>query len=307
MSEVSAAPSRRMQLDAIGVATVLLCCVLWALQQVAAKAVMTSLPPLFQGALRSSGAALCLWAWSRWRGTPLFQRDRTLWPGLAAGTLFALEFACIYLALPRTSASRVIVFLYMAPFVVALTLPHFVRAERLDRWQMLGLIGAFAALAYAFEEGFHVQGSNQLLGDALGVAGAVLWGMTTLVIRTTTLASASAEKTLFYQLAVSAVLLFIFSAALGEAWPVRSVPAFGWMSLLFQTVVVAFASYLAWFWLLRNYSAMRISAFTFLTPLFGLLFGGWLLHEAIGARLVVALLFVALGISLVNRQRRRRV
>jgi drug/metabolite transporter (DMT)-like permease len=293
-----------MQLDLLGVSLIVGCCVIWGLQQVAAKAVLSSLPPLFQGGVRSGSAALMLWAWSAWRGVPLFERDGTLLAGLLAGVLFGAEFAVIYLALPLTSASRLIVFLYMAPFVVALGLPLLVRAERLDKTQSIGLVCAFAALSYAFAEGFHAPRHDQLLGDALGVLGALLWGLTTLTVRASRLASTSAEKTLFYQLALSSPMLLAFSWLRGESWPSSNLPELAWMSLLFQTAVVAFASFLTWFWLLRHYLATRISSFTFLTPLFGLLFGSWLLDEVVGVRLPIALLFVGIGIYLVNRSRK---
>jgi len=242
-----------------------------------------------------------VWLWSASRGHPIFNRDRTLPAGLAAGVLFGMEFGCIYFALPLTSASRLVVFLYLAPFVVAIALPHFVKAERLDRLQAAGLICAFLALAYAFSEGFSgAARESQVIGDALALCAALLWGLTTLVVRTTRLSSSTPEKTLFYQLAVSCPILFVLSFVSGEHWP-EQIGWFALASLAFQTVVIAFASYLAWFWLLRHYSATRVSAFTFLTPVSGLAFGGLLLGEPISPRIVVALIFVALGIYLVNR------
>jgi drug/metabolite transporter (DMT)-like permease len=292
---------RQEHLDSPAVGILLLCCALWGLQQVAVKAILDEAAPLFQGTVRSAGAALLLWIWSAWRGVPLWRRDGTLGAGVLAGVLFGGEFACIYLALPHTQASRLIVFLYLAPFVVAATLPRFVPNERLGGLQMAGLIGAFAALAYAFQEGFALPHSQQWLGDSLAILAAVLWGLTTLVVRTTRLALATPEKTLFYQLAVSAVLLGVGSALTGESWSTE-LSWLAWESLAFQTIVVAFASYLMWFWLLRHFSATKVSAFSFLTPVFGLFFGSVLLHERLTARILVALLCIATGIYLVNRK-----
>jgi drug/metabolite transporter (DMT)-like permease len=306
LKKSEALPSRHIRLDGIAIAVVLACCLLWGLQQVVAKATLAAIPPLIQGGIRSGGAALLVWLWAASRGQSIFRRDRTLHAGLAAGLLFGLEFACIYLALPLTSASRLVVFLYLAPFVVAIALPYFVAAERVDRLQAFGLVCAFLALAYAFAEGFGgAVHSSQAIGDALGLLGALLWGVTTLVVRTTRLASASPEKTLFYQLAVSCPILFGVSFLSGEHWP-QHIGWLGVFSLLFQTVVIAFASYLAWFWLLRHYSATRISAFTFLTPVSGLAFGSLLLGEPVSPRIIIALVFVALGIYLVNRPQHPR-
>jgi drug/metabolite transporter (DMT)-like permease len=216
--------------------------------------------------------------------------------------LFGLEFLCIYAALPLTAASRVSVFIYLAPFVVALALPWFQPAEKLSPLQSAGLVGAFLALAYAFQEGFTSAAPAQWRGDALAVLAACMWGATTLVVRTTRLATAAPEKTLFYQLTVSALLLAVMAFARGERWPAGGLPAWAWLSVAYQSVVIAFASYLAWFWLLHRYPAMRLSAFSFLTPLFGLVFAAWVLGESIGTRLVVAMAFIAIGIALVNRK-----
>jgi drug/metabolite transporter (DMT)-like permease len=294
--------ARRTHLDGLAIALMLTCCVLWGAQQVVVKATLPVLPPFLQAAARSAIAAACLAGWSFARGIPLFRRDGTWWPGLVAGALFGIEFLCIYAALPLTAASRVSVFLYLAPFVVALALPWFQPAERLSALQSVGLVGAFVALAYAFQEGFAVAKPDQWRGDALAVLAACLWGATTLVVRTTRLATTAPEKTLFYQLAVSAAVLAVAALARGESWPTAGLPGWAWLSLAFQSVVVAFASYLAWFWLLHRYPATRLSAFSFLTPLFGVLFGAWALGEAIGVRLVIAMLFIAIGIGLVNRK-----
>lgn len=292
---------RRDRLDGAGIALVVFCCATWGLQQVAVKAILGEVPPLYQAGVRSLLAALLVWGWAALRGKSLWARDGTLGAGLLAGVLFAVEFLCIYLALPHTNASRLVVFLYLAPFVVATILPRLVPSEKLNLLQSLGLVGAFIALAYAFQENFTLGTREQLLGDGLGVVAAVLWGLTTLTVRASRLSSATPEKTLFYQLAVSGVVLLAASYLRGEAWP-TSLSAVAWTSLFFQTVIVAFISYLAWFWLLRHYSATKVSAFSFLTPMFGLIFGNLVLGEVIGMRLVIALTFVALGIFLVNRK-----
>jgi drug/metabolite transporter (DMT)-like permease len=301
---MSSPAARRTHLDALAVVLLVACCTLWGLNQVAAKVALAEVPPLTQASLRSLGAALLVLTWSRVRALSLFERDRTLSAGLAAGTLFAAEFACIFIGLQFTSASRMVVFIYLSPFVVALGMPLIARGERLALSQWLGLVAAFAGVAWAFAEGF-APGAQapplQWLGDALGIAAAVFWGTTTLVIRATRLASAPAEKTLLYQLAVSAAMLALAALVTGEPWPLRWSPvAVG--SLAFQTVIVTFASYLAWFWLVRHYPATRIAAFTLLTPVAGLAAGVMLLGEPLTGRLVAALCAVVFGLVLVNRR-----
>lgn len=293
--------TRKDHLDATAISLLLGCCLFWGVQQVLVKATMPELPALFQIALRFWGATALLLLWCRWRGVPLLVRDGTLGMGLLAGALFAAEFACINLGLQYTTASRMTVFLYTSPFWVALLLPLFVQTERLRPLQWAGLACAFAAVAFALREGFVGGGAATGRGDLLGLAGGMFWGLTTVVIRSTALARVSAEKMLFYQVAVSAVVVPPLSLALGETWTWSWSP-FATASVLIQAGVGAFASYLAWMWMLGRYPATKISVFVFLTPLFAMLFGALWLHEPVTPSLVVALALVAVGIVLVNRK-----
>jgi drug/metabolite transporter (DMT)-like permease len=300
-------PDRHPRLDGRAIALVVACSFLWGLNQVSVKGIVGEVPPLVQATVRSLAGVVMVLAWARWRGIPMGQRDGTLPGGVAAGVLFGGEFACVFLGLQFTTASRMIVFIYLAPFVVALLMPFVSRAERLTRPQLAGLLLAFSGVAFAFAEGFTqpAAGPRQWLGDTLGVVAALLWGATTLVIRATPLATAAPEKTLAWQLGVSGVLLLAASLLNGDRWSLTLSPL-AWSSLGFQTVVVVFGSYLVWFWLVRHYQATQLSAFTLLTPVFGLLLGVVLLGEPVTARLLVALAGVVAGIALVNRQPRMR-
>lgn len=293
---------RKEHLDSLAIALLVACCLFWGFQQILIKTTVGEVPPLWQAALRFAGATVLLGVWCRVRGVRLFERDGTFWPGLLAGALFAGEFTCIYLGLRDTAASRLTVFLYTSPFWVAVLLPRLVPSEKLRPAQWAGLLIAFAAVAFAFSEGFTGHSTaRQLRGDALALAAGLLWGLTTLVIRSTRLATASAEKTLFYQVAVTAVVAPLLSLALGEAWSLHY-SGYAWLSLALQTAIGAFASYLAWMWMLRHYPATQLSSFTFLAPLFALLFGVVLLNEHLTAQLMAALVAVAIGIVLVNRK-----
>ena len=294
---------RKTHLDTLAVTLLLGCCLFWGLQQVLIKATIQELPPIFQASLRLAGATALLWGWSVWRGVPLFGRDGSLRAGLLAGALFGAEFACIYLGLQATTASRLTVFLYTSPFWVAVLVPLWDRSERLRPLQWVGLSCAFVAVVFALQDGFRAGFASgnvsTLYGDLLGLAAGALWGLTTVVIRASALRRVSAEKLLFYQLAVSAAAFPLLSLALGEVW-VWQFSRFAITSLLLQTVVGAFASYLAWMWMLGRYPATKISVFVFLTPLFALLFGALWLDERITPGLLVALGMVAVGIVLVN-------
>ena len=294
--------ARKDHLDALAVSLLLACCLFWGFQQVLVKATIPELPPIFQAALRFAGATVLLWLWCWWRRIPLFQHDGSLLTGILAGALFALEFACLYAGLQFSAASRLTVFLYTSPFWVAVLLPLFVPSEKIRPLQWLGLALAFAAVVFALRDGWgSASAVDQWRGDLLALAAGMFWGLTTVVIRGTQLTRVSPEKLLFYQVGISAIALPVLSGALGEQW-VWNFSAFSTASLLAQTVVGAFASYLAWMWMLGRYPATKISAFVFLTPVFALLFGALWLHEPVTLNLILALVMVAAGIVLVNRK-----
>ena len=289
----------RKPLDGTAAGLMVLLCFLWGGGHVAAKIAAEGIPLMFQAGLRSAIAAACLFAWARWRGVALFRRDGTLWAGTFAGLLFAGEFLFIFLGLATTGASRMVVFVYLAPCFTALGLQWLVPTERLNLRQWAGVLLAFAGVAVAFADGF-LAASGTLTGDFFGVLAAAFWGATTVLVRATRLDSTSADKTLFYQLAISAVVLLAIAFAFGEAVVIALSPQVI-ASLLYQSVIVSFASYLVWFWLLTRYLAGRLAVFSFLTPLFGVAAGVLVLSEPLTAGFGLAAVLVALGIYLVNR------
>jgi len=293
--------AERKPLDATAFGLMLVLCVIWGYQQVAIKLTAPDVSLVMQGGLRSIIATILVIAWARWRAVPLFNRDGTLGAGTLAGLLFAVEFVFIYYGLGQTAASRMAVFIYLAPVLAALGLHFTVPGERLHPVQWAGVLLAFSGVATAFSEGF-VAGQSTLVGDACGVIAAVLWAATTVTIRSTSLSRIPATKTFFYQIGWAAMVLPVASVAMGEpgviAWTPLAVA-----SLAYQGVIAGFASLLAWFWLLRHYIVARVGVLSFLTPMFGVLCGVVFLGEPLTGAFVLAALLVGAGIVLVNLRR----
>jgi drug/metabolite transporter (DMT)-like permease len=288
----------KLDLTAMVVLTIL--CASWGLNQVTIKVGNAGISPVLQGGLRSLGATALVWGWMVFRKEPLMQKDGSFWWGIIVGLLFSSEFLLIYWGLEFTDVSRSVVFLYMMPFVVALGAKLFIPGESLKRYQVVGLCCSFAGIVVAFNESVRLPTVRMLIGDSMLLGAAVLWGATTIVIKTTPLAAIKPSKTLLYQLAVSGVVLPLGSWAMGEAGIISITPLIAGC-LVYQTVWVAAVTYLAWFWLIQNYPAPRIASFSFFTPLYGVLAGVLLLNEPLTSSLLTALLLVALGIYLVNR------
>jgi drug/metabolite transporter (DMT)-like permease len=287
-------------------------CLSLGINQVIVKIALPEIAPLVQAALRSGCATIVLGLLALATDRSFLTRDGTLGAGIFCGLLFAAEFITLYLGLQWTSASHAVLFLYTAPFFVALGLLLFIPDERLRVLQWAGMILAFIGVAFAL--GSSLLGSSRpgaqavdqtvLVGDLFCLAAGVLWAGTTLVVKATRLRFASALKVLLYQLGVSAVVIAAAAVLHGEPWPHHVSPT-ALASMAYQTFWIVCLAFLTWFWLLRRYRAGELSAFTFLTPVVGV-FAGWLfLGETLSLGFLLALCLVAAGIVLVNWQRGR--
>jgi drug/metabolite transporter (DMT)-like permease len=301
--------SERRQTDAFALKVMLGLCVIWGIQQVAIKWAAADIAPVMQAAMRSGISALLVAALMCWRGG-WTQMPHTWRAGLLAGSLFGLEFLFIAEGLKLTSAAHMSVFLYTAPVFTALGLHALLPTERLRPLQWLGIALAFSGIAFAFAGGISLEHLDRrmLLGDAMGLMAGLCWGATTVVVRTSRLSEAPATLTLLYQLAVCLIGLLVIALATGQFTQVSFTPV-AVASVLFQGLVVSFASYLTWFWLLRRYLASNLAVFSFMTPLFGVTFGVVLLGEPLSLNFLLGAILVLLGITLVSAEQwvRRRL
>jgi len=287
-------------LDAVAAATVVFLCLCWGFNQVAVKLAIHDIPPLTQAAIRSLVAALLVAIWAKARGIPLFGRDGTLGAGLAAGIAFGTEFILIYQGLVYTTAIRATLFLYLAPFIVVIGARIFLPADRFSLAQWIGLALSFAGMLVAFGLPTPALDPRQLIGDLMMIGAALFWATSTLIIKTSALNRASPEKVMLYQLVVSVPMMAAAALVFGErVTHIPSALAIG--SLVYQTVWVVSITFVIWFALVMKYSASRLSAFTFLTPLFGVAAGHLVLNEPLTVAFAGAVALVAGGLMLVNR------
>ena len=293
--------SSRQALDSKASGSMVGLCSLWGLQQVVLKLAAPDISAVMQIALRSGLSALMVYPMIKLaKGTSLWGRDYLL-AGILVGLLFAAEFFLVAQALRFTSAAHTVVLLYTAPIFVALGLHWKLPSERLSLIQWLGIACAFFGIVIAFlfrPTASQAAASSALWGDALALLAGVLWAATTIAVRLTKLAEAPATQTLFYQLFIAFLVLLPVAFFMGQAtihWSVLSLT-----SLLFHTVVVSFASYLIWFWLLKKYLASQLGVFSFLTPIFGMCFGVILLNEQLELNFLVGTCFVLMGVMVVS-------
>jgi drug/metabolite transporter (DMT)-like permease len=298
-SEQLVFPSAGRPLSPGAVALMLMLCLSWGFNQIAVKLALSDIPPMLQATIRSVGALPVLLLIARARGVKIFASDGTLGAGLFAGLLFGVEFVLIYRGLLLTSASRAVVFLYSAPFFVALGSYQFL-GERLRASQWGGLALSFAGVALAIGVPQANVDTNVLLGDLLIVGGGALWAATTLLAKGTALRFAAPEKALGYQVALSIPILGFAAWISGET--MTRVPGTLALSLMvYQAVWVVGLTFLLWFALVKTYSASKLSAFTFITPLFGVVASYFIMHDTLTPVFGAAALLVIAGLYLVNR------
>jgi drug/metabolite transporter (DMT)-like permease len=299
MSSNQVNPSAGRPLSPGAIALMLLLCLSWGFNQIAVKLALPDIPPMLQALIRCVGALPVLLLIARLRGVKIFVSDGTLGAGLIAGVIFGVEFVLIYRGLLLTSASRAVVFLYTAPFFVTLGSYQFL-GERLRASQWGGLALSFAGVALAIGVPQPNVDANVLLGDLLIVGGGALWAASTLLVKSTALLQAAPEKGMGYQVAISIPILGLAAWISGET--MTRVPGPLALSLMaYQAFWVVGLTFLLWFMLIKTYSASKLSAFTFITPLFGVVASYFIMHDTLTVAFGAAALLVIAGLYLVNR------
>jgi drug/metabolite transporter (DMT)-like permease len=299
---MSPVPSHHSRpLDVAAMALIVFLCFTWGFNQVAVKLALPEVAPLLQCTIRTALATLIVLLWMGMRGLPIFAKDGSLVPGVMAGLLFGAEFLFIYRGLLYTTASRAVLFIYMAPFFVVIGARLFLPGDRFGVTQWAGLVLSFIGIVIAFGVPAPSSDPHQLFGDIMMLGAAITWAATTLVIKGSALTKVSPEKTLLYQTVICVPMTGLGALVFAEPWP-SSLSAVAIGSLTYQTLVVGL-TYISWFALIAAFSASRLSAFTFLTPLFGVAAGHIVLGEPLTPAFLVAVALVALGLVLVNRAR----
>jgi drug/metabolite transporter (DMT)-like permease len=293
----------RDYLDLEAIILVLILTLLWGFNFSTIKYVNQGISPVFASTLRSVIASICGAIYCIRKKEKLFHTDIRLFHGFIVGLLFGLEFACIYIGMLYTDAARSVLFVYLSPFVVAVGAHFFLKGDRLTLLKIVGLILAFTGIFVVFGGRPRTAKATMLIGDLLEIMAAILWGATTLYIKRFMADKVHPIHTFLYQLFFSIPVLFILSLILEPEWIYRintSIAVF----LLYQSFIVAFISYFIWFKLIHEYSVSRLSAFTFFTPIFGVLFGILFLNEELTVSLMIGLPMVSLGIFFVNLRRK---
>ena len=293
-------------LDFKAILTLVILTLLWGLNYPAIKYSNQGISPIFASMLRSVIASIFGILYGLSKKEKLFHTDIMFFHGFMVGLLFGLEFACIYFGMLYTDAARSVVFVYLSPFVVAVGAHFFLKGDRLTFLKMLGLILAFTGVFIVFQGKPKEAKTTIWVGDVLEIMAGLLWGVTTLYIKKFLAEKIHPINTFLYQLFFSIPILFLVSLILEPRWIYR-IDVYIVSSIIYQSIMVAFISYFIWFKLIHNYSVSRLSAFTFFTPIFGVLFGILFLNEEFTISLMVGIPLVSMGIFFVNWKGRSKL
>ena len=229
------------------------------------KAALAELGPFALSGARCAIGCLCIVIYATVTKRAIFRIDGTEAIGALLGLLFVAQFAALFEAVRWTTLSHSIVFLYVAPLLVALGTTFLLKNEHLRPLQWIGLGLAFFGVASEF---IGRWGVAHPAGDAMALLAALLWTSSTLLIKGTKLARIEPTKTLLYQIGVASIICPVAMWALGERVPQNLSPS-GYVALIWQGAGIVGVTYALWIWLLGRYPAAQLSAFGFVTPLVG--------------------------------------
>jgi probable blue pigment (indigoidine) exporter len=271
---------------------------LWASAFVPSRILAHSAPPLTILWIRFLVAGGVLFAGARLAGLNL-PRDGATWLRLLLlGTLGnALYLGLNYEALRHLSAGMGSIVASTNPLILALLAPWLLR-EPLTKRKLAGLLLGFSGVVLAMHSRASTQEARPIdvLTSGAGVLSFVFSNILykRMRLRPHPVVLNAAQLFLAGVVLVPAALLFEGPPRVNWTWPVVG-------SLLFLIVVLSIGASMLWFWILHHGEASRVSAYFFLTPVFGLLLGAALLGEPLAPLDIVALGVIALGLWLATR------
>jgi drug/metabolite transporter (DMT)-like permease len=299
-----ATPIRKDRIDATGAALLIFVSALFGINQVLVKLVNAGMNPVFQAGLRSAVAVIPVLAWALWRKRRISVTDGSLVPGILCGLFFSFEFFLLFQALEYTTVGRSSVMFYTMPVWLALFAHFLIPGERMTGRRAAGLSLAVTGIVIALLRRGGDAGSMAIWGDLMALAATLGWTAIALTARLSKLSRATPEMQLLYQVAVSAPVLLALSLFYGPSF--REMTPMLWGIFCFQVLGIVTFAFILWFWILKVYPASDMASFAFLTPLFGVFFGWFILGEQLTASTVIALALVAGGIWLVNSRPKPR-
>ena len=289
--------NKKNSIDFFGASLLIIFSILLGLNQSLVKIVNLGMHPIFQVGIRSFVAAIPVIIFCLLFKKKLSKSDGSLVPGIICGSLFALEFVLLFFALELTSVSRSSILFYSMPVWLGICAHFLFEEEKLNIKKIIGFLISIAAVTIAMSSKANIS-NGSVLGDIFALLASFLWAAIILMVRMTNLKKSTPEMQLLYQLVVSAIIILPLTAYLG--FGLRDITISIMFIFLFQSLIIVAAGFLIWFWVLSIYPASLMASYSFFGPIFGVFFGWLIFKEEISITIILSLLFVSIGIYLIN-------
>ncbi len=239
-------------------------------------------------------------------GLPILKPRRGSWPGILVLSLFqtALQYILFYVGLAHTTGVKGSILQGTNVLFSLLLVCLLFRRERLSSTKALGCVIGFVGIVLINLTGSGLSFDFTLLGEGFMILASLSYAFSSIFLKQF---SAKDDPVMLsgYQFMVGGALMALGAYLCGGR--LHTVTPSG-LALLLYLAFLSAAAYSLWGILLKHNPVSRITVFTFLTQIFGVLFSSLILKEegAFGLRSLFALLLVCLGIFLTNREGTRR-
>jgi drug/metabolite transporter (DMT)-like permease len=268
-------------------ASIALVIVIWAVNFIAAKIGLRTLPAAALASFRVVLAGVVMlpfyWLCSR---LPAFaeavesrRRKFTfgdLWTFLYMGFFgVVMNQVCFTVGLRYTSVSHAAVIVGIGP-IYTLILAVLLQLEQATWRKAIGMAIAFAGIAVLASENGISTHSPSVLGDAITMTGSIGFAMYVVLGKHLGGRYDPLTMTAFSHYAGAVIVLpvAIYRAVLlGSAGEWRAIAGTGWAALLYMAIFSSAVAYVFYFWLLRYLEASQLSAFTYLLPVVATILG----------------------------------
>ncbi len=269
---------------------------------VAADIAVETLPPFTIAAIRFGLASLLLWLGARalrMRLAPVRAADLPLIIGLGLTAIAGYNYLFLtgLTLAPATDGSLIVPGL--APVATALIAAP-VLGERLRRGTIAGLVLAIVGLLLVVNPQGGNASADRLLGDAMFLGGAVLWGIYSVLGRIAGARFDPVSATLYGAVAGTLVLLPL-ALLEGGLSRVPHAAIGGWIGIGYLAVFGTVGGFVALHVGIRRIGASRAAAFALLVPVFGVSSSAWLLGEPLAPLTLVGGAVILAGLWLVER------
>lgn len=290
-------------LDLFATGLTILLCAIWGGAFVGIKISTLDMPPIGSGAIRFALTGVVLLLWAFYQRVPLRYGPAEMKSLLVLTVMFFYINVTAYVGTSWTTAGRATVFFYTQPLFLALLAPYFLPGDRLTSRKLCGLGLALCDIIALFFTKLSGQETSTLAGDIFVLSGALVSAFSGIATKRTA-GRIHPVALICWQCWLSWPFLALLSWWLEAGRPFvftgRAIAA-----ILYLGLISAAFGFVAFAWLIQRNSATRVTALTFLAPVFGVAYSWFFFREAFTPLQLLGVLGVCLGVYVVNSRGRQ--